>query len=152
MVQAFAAVTGFPLPDSMPATADFLIAGFGEFVGSSNALCGVLAFFCLWKAPEPIRPFWLASVRGRQLLWLALVPALTLVLDPSLAHVGHLAGLLTGRVCLWLWRRPAADAKSACGGARQSSARRLGARGTTAGVERRALPCPTWHSSRPGIP
>ena len=99
LAQGLVAVTGFLLPASLDATANFLIARFGESVGASTGLCGVLAFYCRWKWNDKLRLFWLIPVKGGLLLWLALfVSALLIVFptDPNLAHIGHFVGLLTG--------------------------------------------------------
>jgi membrane associated rhomboid family serine protease len=98
LAQGGVAVTGFLLPDSLGTAADFLIARFGESVGSSNGLCGVFAVFCLWKKQSMI-PL-LGGVLGVGLL-LIVIPS-----DPSLAHVGHFVGLLTGVLYFKLGQKP----------------------------------------------
>lgn len=106
LAQAAVAVTGFLLPESSANTADFLIARFGESVGSSNALCGALGCYCLWKSREPLRVLWWLPVQGRHLFWLVLAVAALLVVvpsDPNLSHVGHLVGLLTGAAAYRFW-------------------------------------------------
>jgi membrane associated rhomboid family serine protease len=111
LAQGGVAVTGFYLPESLGTAADFLIARFGESVGSSNGLCGVLALFCVWKRDATVHLLWLFPVKAGRLLWLALGGlALLLVVpsDPTLAHVGHFVGLLTGLAFCSLWPQSAA--------------------------------------------
>lgn len=99
IAQGLVAMTGFLLPASLDSTADFLIARFGESVGSSIGLCAVLAFYCRWKRNDALRLFWLFPVQGRHLLWLLLFASVLLIAlptDPNLPHIGHFVGLLTG--------------------------------------------------------
>lgn len=114
LAQGLVAVMGFLLPDSLGTTADFLINRFGESVGSSNALCGLLAAFCLGKAQAPVRLWRRFAITGQHLLWLAFAAAALLIVipsDPNLAHVGHFVGLLTGAVTyrFWEWKRRLAN-------------------------------------------
>ena len=115
LAQGAFAVAGFLLPESQATAADFLIARFGESVGSSIGLCGVFAVFCQWRRDTTFRLLWLLPLRGRYLLWLAFGCSALLLLvpsDPSLAHMGHFVGLLTGLVFFRLWREPNARRKA----------------------------------------
>jgi membrane associated rhomboid family serine protease len=112
VAQGLVAVTGFLLPESLATTADFLIARFGESVGSSIGLCGVFAVYCLWQGHTKIALLWFIPIQAVRLLWLALaIAALLLVIpsDPSVAHVGHFVGLLAGMLFYKLWQRPSAS-------------------------------------------
>ena len=116
LAQGLVAMTGFLLPDSLATTGEFLIARFGQSVGSSNGLCGVFAVFCLWQGKARIRLLWLLPVQAAHLLWAALaVTALAIALpsDPSLGHIGHFVSLLTGMVLFKLWRHPETDQAAA---------------------------------------
>jgi membrane associated rhomboid family serine protease len=117
LAQGLVAMTGFLLPDSLGTAADFLLARFGQSVGSSSGLCGVFAVFCLWKGHTRISLLWLIPVQAGRLLWVALVVSALLIAipsDPSLGHIGHCVGLLTGMVLYKLWRQP--DGRGAAGG------------------------------------
>ena len=99
LAQGGLALAGFLLPESLRTVADFLIARFGESVGSSSGLCGVVAVFCLWKRDTTLSLLFLIPIQGRHLLWVALAVAALLIVipsDPNLAHVGHFVGLLAG--------------------------------------------------------
>jgi membrane associated rhomboid family serine protease len=101
LAQGGLALTGFLLPESLGTVADFLVARFGESVGSSIGLCGVFAVFCLWKRDTSFSLLFLIPIQGRHLLWVALaISALLIVIpsDPNLAHLGHFVGLLAGTV------------------------------------------------------
>jgi membrane associated rhomboid family serine protease len=99
LAQGIVAMTGFWLPRSLDSTADFLIARFGESVGSTCGLCGVFAVYCRWKQNDKLRLLWLLPIQAGRLLWLTVgVSALLIVFptDPNLAHIGHFVSLLTG--------------------------------------------------------
>lgn len=108
LAQGLVGMTGFLLPDSLANAADFLVARFGESVGSSIGLCGVAAVYCLER-----------QATARWLLTLALVVAGVLIVVPSdatLAHVGHAVGLLAGMVAYRCARRGPARTPTSPGG------------------------------------
>ena len=102
VLQGAIALAGYYLPDSAGAAGSFVRDRFGGPVaGSSAGLCGVLAAFCLMNDGMRIRLFYVVPIKGGQLLAVAFGLAGLLVIipsDPSVAHLAHLGGLLTGMV------------------------------------------------------